>query len=165
MDRVRFGRALGYGARAAAKSLWQAADAAAAPDPRAAAQGTRPAVARDGASGDAAAAVRQAATKAAQVHGMARRAAVQAPRAAGRGVLKPVKRVASVVMLQVAGSFFALFALTLGGAAWRLHSLLDGAVASVELRHKMYFEAAIAAVFAYFAVSSFVRARRRERQA
>jgi hypothetical protein len=163
MDRVRFGRALGSGARAAAKTLWQAADAAAAPDPRADARPGAPEARRTPVA-DPAAALRQAAAHVGHVQSMARRAGVEAPRAAARGVLQPVKRYASVVMLQVAGSFFALFAATLGGAAWRLHGLLNGSAADVDLRHRMYFEAAIALVFAYFAGSSFVRARERQRQ-
>jgi undecaprenyl pyrophosphate phosphatase UppP len=66
-----------------------------------------------------------------------------------------------VLWLQVTGTFFALIALVMGGGAWRLREIMrKGAGGSHELM-KLYLCVAIAAVFAYFAVSSFVRAERR----
>jgi hypothetical protein len=92
------------------------------------------------------------------------RAAKQQAKTASGSLLQPVKRFSSVLWLQVTGTFFALIAILMGGGAWRLHETLrkgaGGAAGSHELM-KLYLCVGIAAVFAYFAVSSFVRAERR----
>lgn len=155
MDRVRFGRALGFGARAAAKSLLRAADAAAAPDP-----GKRPETGqsqRPGPSDAGTRAVRSVPQAPARAQ-----AAVQGVRAARQGVLKPVKRFTSVVMLQVSGTFFAVFAVTLGAGAWRMRPL-GLRMADAGAAQRFYLAAVLAGLFSYFAVTSFVRARRRGR--
>lgn len=148
MDRVKFGRALGYGARHAAKTLAQAADAASAPNPAAKAQVVSP---RRPSEPRASAAPRWTANP-------------QTVRAAGRqaksSLVTPFVRFSSVVWLQVTGVFFALIAFIMGAAAWRARAALHAASGSHETV-KLYACMAVCAVFTYFTVSSFVRAARR----
>jgi hypothetical protein len=87
----------------------------------------------------------------------------QEAKRAGRSVVAPLKRFTSVIWLQVTGTFFALFAVVIGEGAWRLRGTLAGGLRSAEAQ-KFCLYAGLCAVFVYFAVSSFVRARRRERR-
>jgi hypothetical protein len=151
MDRVKFGRALGYGARHAAKTLAQAVDAASAPNPSA----SRP-------SSPQQPQARVIETRASA--GPRRIPDVQTVSAAGRQVksslVTPVVRFSSVVWLQVTGVFFGLVAFTMGTAAWRawaaFHSGADSHSAI-----KVYAYVAVCVLFTYFALSSFARAARR----
>ena len=151
MDRVKFGRALGYGARHAAKTLMQAADAASAPNPRPS-QPLSPA--------------RPVATPSGpeEPGGPRRIPDAQTVRAAGRqaksSLVTPVVRFSSVVWLQVTGVFFALVAFTMGAAAWRAWTAFH-AGANSHGAMKMSAYIAVCALFTYFTVSSFVRAARR----
>ena len=156
MDRVRFGRALGYGARHAAKTLVSAVDAATTPNPSG--QKTRAAT-RDLAT-EAAPVLRQAAEITRNVAEAKSQAKSQA---AGvfSGFLTQLKHFSSVLWLQVTGSFFALFAVFLGSGVWKLRADFKSSPSTPEA-HKLYFYVAIFLVFAYFTVSSFVRASRRE---
>ena len=81
-----------------------------------------------------------------------------AARQAGKSAFAPVRRVSSVVFLQVTGCFFAMVAGSLGVGLWRVRSL-----AHADARRYFAF-VAVFALFAYFAVSSFVRAARRSRR-
>jgi hypothetical protein len=149
MDRIKFGRALGYGARHAAKTLVQVADAASAPNPSNGAPGPRVPQPRP--------LVRAEASP-------RRIPDADTVKAAGRqaksSLVTPVVRFSSVVWLQVSGVFFALIALIMGNAAWRTRA---GFHAALNSHAAMTFYAciAISALFAYFTVSSFVRAARR----
>jgi hypothetical protein len=146
MDRVKFGRALGYGARHAAKTLLQAAEAASAPDPTAktpAVSPSRPAESRPNPE-------------------PRRIPDAETVRTAGRqaksSLVAPVVRFSSVIWLQVTGVFFALVAFTMGMAAWRARSAFHaGSHGAIKLCAYMAF----CALFTYFTVSSFVRAARR----
>jgi hypothetical protein len=149
MDKVRLGRALGYGARHAAKSLISAADAATSPDPN-----PRPRV------------------KTATVHPVAQvvetvrqvsQAKAHAKKQVGRAVLGPLKTFSSVIWLQVTGTFFGLFALTMGGAVVRHRDYFRLPIGSEDGR-KIYFYLLVFVIFAYFTVSNFVRANRRQKQ-
>jgi hypothetical protein len=142
MDKVRFGRALGKGTRDAAKSLWEAADAAASPSPR-----PRPAAAQ--------------APPRPQVSTRANTA--KAARTAGKSMLAPVKKFSSVLWLEVTGTFFALIALFLAQGVWRLRTSARAPLNTPEA-HKFYAYAVIFLLFAWFAVSSFLRARHRGRR-
>jgi hypothetical protein len=147
MDRVRFGRALGYGARHAAKTLAQAVDAATTPSatpckPRVTAAKVRSRVAA------APETLRQASTQA---------------KVAGRSVWSPVARFSSVLWLQVTGTFFLLIAAVFAGGLWKVRGAAQMGVHSAE-GQRLYVFAAAFAVFTYFGVSNFVRAWRRERR-
>ncbi len=153
MDRVKFGRALGYGARHAAKTLMQAADAAAAPNPRATAVSAQRQEPRA-----AAAASRPDTPRATRLPD------AQTVRAAGRqaksSLVAPVVRFSSVIWLQVTGVFFALIAFTMGAAAWRGRAGLHAATgAPAHIKFLAYV--AVCALFTYFTLSSFVRAARK----
>ncbi len=164
MDRVRFGRALGYGARHAAKTLMKAADAATTPSPGGAAGQPGAGQARP-----VAAPVDRVAEKVVQTQ----RALTQTQRTVsqtkqhagrlGRSVWTPVARFSSVVWLQVTGLFFALIAMFLAQGAWKESAAMHlpmGSHAAV----KFYGLAVACAAFAYFSVSNFVRAWLRERK-
>jgi hypothetical protein len=74
-----------------------------------------------------------------------------------------VSRLSGVLWLEFTGVFFGIFALFGLGAMWRLREDWH-ATATNEVAHRSFIGAvAMAAVFGYFCVSSFVRARRRER--
>jgi hypothetical protein len=167
MDTVRFGRVLGSGARAAAKTLVQAIDAAKADNP-----------ARIG-SGDTAVA-EQMPSQRSDVQPASRRAASGAPYIArsaaqavqqGRGVrhgakrfrdvaLKPFVRLSGVVVLEVVGVFFGIFALYGFNTMWRVHTAWHAGSPN----HRQFLGGALMlALFGYFCITSFVRARRRER--
>ena len=145
MDAVRFGKALGAGARGAAKALVQAADAAAAPHP-----GARKAGVAAGAR------VQQ---RAVQVQATGR-GVQRGGKRFGEAAWGPFLRLSGVLWLEVTGVFFGLFVLTLSVEVWKRRAdlLRTGAP-----REHVWFALVIALVFAYFTVSSFVRASRRSR--
>ena len=147
MDRVKFGRALGYGARHAAKTLAQAAEAASTPSPPAKSI-VRPAAVPVEPNGRSSARIPDAETI----------------RAAGRqaktSLVSPVVRFSSVIWLQVTGVFFALVAFTMGAATWRARAAFHAPAGSHDAL-KLYAYAGVCALFTYFTVSSFVRAARR----
>ena len=150
MDRVRLGRALGFGARAAAKTLAQAADAAMSPNPNATKQTQAPTAS-------------QLASTPAQRAGNV----VTATGRMGRAVLEPVKRHSRELWLQITGSFFALLACSMAGGMWAIHVAVRSAFQHAHTNHaalwsqdllKFYLAAAAFVMFAYFAVSNFIRA-------
>jgi len=162
MDRVRLGRALGYGARHAAKTLSSAVDAATSPSPTPTRRPAQPAstVTPASALGAVAEAYRTVEGAKRQVRNTAKRQAVSA----GRSMFAPIKAFSSVLWLQVTGTFFALFAAFMGEGVWKLRANFDAPLSSPDA-HKLYFHLIVFLAFAYFTVSNFVRASRRERQA
>jgi hypothetical protein len=174
MDVVRFGRALGFGARQAAKTVVAAVDAATTEDPRKRSspstaggplQAVRPETtdSRSRVRSSAVPATAKAAHALAQTVAKSRdtkEALKRGRKRFGEATLEPVVRLSGVLGLEIAGVFFGLF--SFGGimAAWRLrtqwhtgsagHSQLLGALGMMVL-------------FGYFSISSFIRARRRER--
>ncbi|MGC9199728.1 MAG: hypothetical protein ACP5E5_12460 [Acidobacteriaceae bacterium] len=149
MDRVRLGRALGYGARHAVKTVFQAADAVRSPS----ATPTRPASPARSRTVNAAQPSVQASSKLSP-----RRAAPL-----GRSLWAPLARFTSVVWLQVTGLFFALIALFLFQGVWQQRAAWRMPPGS-HAAEKLYLLSAACLAFAYFAVSSFVRASRRDRR-
>lgn len=147
MDRVKFGRALGYGARHAAKTLTQAVDAASAPNPanqQVSGVGSTP----------------QPGQRVTSTRLPDARTVRAAGRQAKSSVVKPIVRFSSVIWLQLTGVFFGLIAVTMGSAAWRARAGLHAA-ASSQPGVKVYAYIALCALFTYFTVSSLVRASRR----
>ena len=166
MDSVRFGRALGVGARAAAKTLVTAVDAATAASPSKSATGSSSAssVPRQASPArptttDAADRVVRAAAQVQQVSAGLNRGSQQFK----QSVLSPVKRLSGVLWLEFTGVFFGLFALSAGTAAWKLRGALYEATANHDDRTKLFLAIGVALLFGYFCVSSFLRARQRER--
>lgn len=154
MDRVRFGRALGYGARHAAKTLMQAADAATTPSPARASSA--------GATSKTPAPARSSAPAAERMVQSGRAATKHAGRL-GRSIWTPLARFSGVVWLQVTGLFFALLAMFLGQGAWKERAAMHLPLAS-HAAQRFWVLAAAFAVFAYFCVSNFVRAWLKERR-
>ncbi|HEY0309445.1 MAG TPA: hypothetical protein VGB94_14880 [Acidobacteriaceae bacterium] len=160
MDSVRFGRALGKSARAAARGLYEAVDAASSPNPNparpvppAASQSPRSTVQQS---------VKTVAQGAAAYTRQKKAVAGEAGRL-GRSLLAPFARAGKALWLEVTGTFYAIFAAFFVNYAWRLRGALRStAVNSVDHQH---FLAALvaAAVFLYFTITAFVRARRIQR--
>jgi hypothetical protein len=156
MDKVRFGRALGYGARHAAQTLKKAAEAANAPGPQAP-------------SPHATSPNRQRPTRpvraSQQVVQTRQRVALSAvhARKLGRSVWSPLAQFSSVLWLQVTGTFFTLLALFLSEGLWKgRHAALLPLQSHAA---RMFYLQLIAFVaFTYFAVSNFVRAHLRGRR-
>jgi hypothetical protein len=173
MDRVRFGRALGFGARQAMKTLVTAVDAATAENPTAkprAGAGSAPAGAASRSSAESAhfppggeTPVRRAAQSAAKTVEQAREVKQglgRGGRQLGEAVWSPFVRLSGVLWLEVSGVFFGIFALMALGYTWKLRGAWRMGAAS----HRNLIGALVMfALFGYFCVSNFVRARRRER--
>ena len=151
---------MGYGARHAVKALAQAVDAATTPSPaeRAAARpASRPA------AGDAMAEAQRSVAQAAQAAGETRSRVRGAAKMAGKSALAPVAKFSSVLWLEVTGTFFALLAAAIGQAVWKARGAMQLPARSPE-RLRLYVYVALTGLLLYFAVSNFVRARRRQRR-
>jgi len=155
MDRVRLGRALGYGARHAAKTLLKAADAATTPSPT-----------RAGSSNGPTRPVAVQADRVAEKVARTQRTVATTKHHAGRlgkSVWTPVARFSSVVWLQVTGLFFALIAMFLAQGAWKERAAWHLPLGS-HAAEKFWVLVIAFVAFAYFSVSNFVRAYLRERR-
>jgi hypothetical protein len=168
MDRVRLGRALGFGARAAAKTLVQAADAAMSPNPKSPATQT-PRPAQTSLPTQPAAAAHQPATSSRPSAGNV----ITATGRMGRAAWEPVKRHSRELWLQMTGAFFALLACSMAGGMWAMRESARSAFAAARTSHavlwgqnalKFYLAAAAFLMFAYFAISNFIRAARSSAQ-
>ncbi len=162
MDSVRFGRILGKGARAAARGLYEAVDAATAPDPnppQAAAPRQQPAAAQRPIQAAAQATAQATAAYAAHKKTVKREAG-----RFSRSFLAPFARAGHVLWLEVMGTFFALFAAIFISYACRYRDALRLTTDNADAHRHLLISAGAAALFGYFAVSSFVRARRREKR-
>jgi hypothetical protein len=193
MDRVRFGRALGFGARQAVKTLVTAVDAATAENPSAAKPApnqTPPQAARSPAASHspsrvppqteaappnpetpARKAAHPAAKTAAQTRSQTGAQTRQVKQRLGRGgkrfgeaVWEPFVRLSGVLWLEVTGVFFGLFALVALGYLWKLRAAWHAGVADAATHRSLIGAAIMFVLFGYFCVSSFLRARRRERK-
>lgn len=177
MDSVRFGRALGLGARNAVKTMMMAADAATAENPSAkkaqTQRGSGTAKAESQAAGRASApvgsqaaaqAVRTMTQKAAGTAAQARevkQGVARGGRRFGEAVWSPFVRLSGVLWLEVTGVFFGIFALFAMGTVWKLR----GAWHSTAADHsRLLGAAAMAIVFTYFCISGFAKAHCRERR-
>ena len=180
MDRVRLGRALGFGARQAVKTLVTAVDAATAENP-AAKGGRSGSVTRQAGSPSQAIARSGVASARALPDTPARKAAhataktvVQArevkqglrrgSRRFGEAVWGPLVRLSGVLWLEVAGVFFGIFALLALGYLWKLREAWHSGAAHAASHRSLMGAVVMLVLFGYFCVSSFIRARRRERR-
>jgi len=185
MDSVRFGRALGFGARAAAKTLVKAVDAATSPNPNAgvaANQGAGSGGASTSAAGAGKAEGSGARTEgsAARAEGSGARLGQQASRTTaqvlqtgqelkkgskqfGKAVGGRLVTLSGVLWLELTGVFFGVFALFATGGAWRLRAAVHETAENHEAHLRFLMTAAIALMFGYFCVSSFVKANHRSR--
>ena len=174
MDAVRFGRALGFGARQAAKTVVTAVEAATAENPSAK---------RDRAhTANGAAANKQAlSSKRAQVQPQIlpsdhKQRSARKPKKAqsggverglrnfGEATWRPFVRLGGVLWMEVTGVFFGIFAAFALSGVWRFHAAWRLSASNAREHQGLVGSAAMALVFGYFCVSNFVRARRRERR-
>ena len=157
----------------AAKTLVGAVDAATASNPNAPARGTETAAPERAAGSDVVEPVRPARAAAESAGARAARAAAgarqtgrglkQGGRRFGEAVWGPFVRLSGVLWLEVTGVFFGLFALSAGVGAWKLRGAWRGAPGDHEAQRHMLVAAGVALVFGYFCLTSFLKARRRER--
>ena len=154
MDRVRLGRALGYGTRHAARTVAAVVEAASASPGTSAAQPET----RD--RREAPETIRpvrpQTTVRTANVE--------RGLKHLKRSVWGPLAVFSGALWLRVTGLFFGLIAFTVGAGAWRLRNGWQRAFMTPE-GTRFWLFAGVAALFAYFAVSSFVRANLKERRA
>ena len=171
MDSVRFGRVLGIGARLAAKTMVSAVDAATAPNPSAA-------KAKQGTEGGAAAGSSSTTAEKAKASGtqlgqnvvrttaqvrQTGRGLKEGGRRFGEAVRGPLVKASGVLWLELTGVFFGIFAVFAGGNAWKMRGALHETSANHNGHVRLLISVAMAVVFGYFCVSSFVRANRRSR--
>jgi hypothetical protein len=154
------------GARAAAKTLVTAVDAATSPNPSAGTAQTGAVQNRAATTGPAAVGARlvdQAVKTTAQVlqnkEGLAR-----GGKRFGETVGGNFARLSGVLWLEFTGVFFGIFALFAASGAWKLKANLYETAANHQDHVHLLVLSAVAVGFGYFYVSSFLRARRKERR-
>ena len=180
MDSVRFGRALGFGARSAAKALAGAVDAATAPNPTPArtkttqapeqaprlastpAATSSPGPPRAGTGDPVASAARSAARLTSQARQVGKGIS-RGRKRFGEAAWGPFVKLSGVLWLEMTGAFFGIFALFAGQATWTHRTdLLATPLNHAAHRNALVF-LGMTLVFGYFCISSFVRARLRQR--
>lgn len=162
MDSARFGRVLGVGARVAAKTLVEAVDAAAAPNPSAPRAGSQ------GVPESRAAVVGQ------RLGEQTVRAGAQIQQTGagikrggkrfGEAVWGPFVKLSGVLWLEITGVFFGIFALFAGSEAWKMRSDIHETATNHDAHVHLLAAMAMAAIFGYFCLSGFVKANRRGRR-
>lgn len=162
MDSVRFGRALGVGARAAAKTLVSAVDAATAPNPSMAAKpaGAKKTSASSKATGER---LGQQTARAASQMTVTGAGLKQGGKQFGKAVWRPFVKLSGVLWLELTGVFFGIFALSAAGGAWRMREAMYETATNHLAHERFEWAVVMAVVFAYFCVTSFLKARRRGR--
>lgn len=163
---MRLGRVLGAGARAAARTAVSAVDAATAPNPvptRQQARSTPSTMGARSVSASHAPAGGPAARPPAAITRTTTAGLKQGAKRFGREVWNPFVRLSGVLWLEVTGVFFGIFSLFAFGAAWRLRWAWKPTTANTVDHGRLLGAIVMCAVFGYFCISSFVRAKRRER--
>ncbi len=178
MDSVRFGRVLGIGARLAAKTMVSAVDAATAPNPSAGAPANQstaaaPAPTPTPTATATAASPSDKARPTVRLAQQAERTTAQALQT-GRGLKEgskrfgeaawgPLAKASGALWLEFTGVFFGIFAVFAANGAWKTWSAFHKTGLSQDANGHLLISLAMAAVFTYFCVSSFVKANRRSR--
>lgn len=167
MDRVKFGRALGIGARAAAKTLVMAVDAATAPNPSAAvgqdadvSKGVNPPAGGGKAEASGGRVPEQVARTAAQVK-QTGQGLKQGGKQFNKAVGGRLVRLSGALWLELTGVFFGIFAVSAIAGSWRMRAALRETAENHDAHVRLLISLTMAAVFGYFCVSSFVKANRR----
>jgi hypothetical protein len=81
----------------------------------------------------------------------------------GEAVWSPFVRLSGVLWLEFTGVFFGIFGLYALTGAWKLRENLHEKPGAHDAHIHFLMAAVMGVVFTYFCVSSFLRARRRER--
>ncbi|HEY6412576.1 MAG TPA: hypothetical protein VIX42_02745 [Edaphobacter sp.] len=163
MDSVRFGRALGYGARAAAKTLVTAVDAATSPNPSAGVKSNEVPTEDRAAAPSGVWLGEQAARTANQVR-QTKAGVAQGSKRFGDAVWRPFVKLSGVLWLEFTGVFFGIFALFAATGAWKLRANWHETVTNHEAHVHFLLTALMALIFGYFFISSFVKAHHRSRR-
>ena len=165
MDSVRFGRALGIGARAAAKTLITAVDAASAPNPSNGKTATTSPAAKVQSSARpvSAAGVTEHVVRTAAQAQQVTAGVSRSSKKLGESVWRPLVRLSGVLWLEFTGVFFGIFAAYAASGAWKLRGDLRETPTNHDAHLHFLMATAMAVLFGYFFVSSFMRARRRQR--
>ncbi len=168
VDRVRFGRALGYGTRHAAKTIAAAVDAAAASSSASETQprSMPPLPSAGDPAQNAPSSQKPPTVRSADSPGSTKARSVNLRQGAHhlrRSFWQPLAVFAGALWSRVTGLFFALLAVTMGSGAWRTRGALHPGAGRLAVGHFMLF-GSFTLLFGYFAVSSFVRARLKERK-
>ncbi len=163
MDSVRFGRALGFGARAAAKTLVTAVDAATSPNPsaRSAAGASAGPKAEENRATSAGARAAEHTPRTTERVRQTGEGLKEGSKRFGEATWKPVVKLSGVLWLEVTGLFFGIFALFAGAGAWKMRGDLRDAGMNHDAHVRFLLTLTMALVFGYFCVSSFVKANRR----
>jgi hypothetical protein len=160
MDSARFGRALGIGTRLAARTLVEAADAATSPNPKAQPPGSQaPSKARVVGT-QAGQQTRQAGNTVKQTSSGIKRGSKRF----GEAVWGPFVKLSGVLMLELTGVFFGIFAVFAITGAWKERAFLHLTAANHDAHLRFLMSCAMGALFGYFCISSFVKAHRRGRR-
>jgi hypothetical protein len=166
MDSVRFGRALGFGARSAAKALITAVDAASSPSPAAAQRPAAKPASQSAAARPATPSrpIQTAARTTAQVQKniqQTRAGVAQGSKRLGTSVWRPFVKLSGVLWLEMTGSFFALFALFAAQSTWTHRADFHQTALNHTAHQHLLLGCGVTLLFTYFAVSSFLKAHRR----
>ena len=172
MDPSRFGRVLGIGTRLAARTLVSAAAAASAENPSSArSASTAPAPAQPPPPSPekphriiTADSLRQRTAQTSARASVTAKGLKQGSKRFGEAAWGPVARLSGVLWLEVMGTFFGLFAFLASAGAWKQRAIFHVHTANSQAYERFLLVSAVALLFAYFCVTSFIRAKRRERQ-
>ena len=159
MDSVRFGRVLGIGTRLAGKTLVEAVDAATASNPT-----QPPTPSPDRPDPPAAPVILPPTRNVAQQARAHTQGVARGSKKFGEALWGPVARASGVLWLEVTGVFFGLIALVGLQGIWAHHSAFHATAQNQPEHQHLLLAIALAVVFGYFCVSSFVRASRKSRQ-
>jgi hypothetical protein len=85
-------------------------------------------------------------------------------RAFGQALVAPFTHAGSILWLEITGMFFALFAIFFAQNVYRLRGFLHGAGSQSSEGGHLLLYAILTTGFAWFSVSSFVRARRKSKR-
>jgi hypothetical protein len=81
----------------------------------------------------------------------------------GEAVWGPFVKLSGALWLELTGVFFGIFAVFASVNAWKMRGALHEIAGSRDTHVRLLIAVAMAVVFAYFSVSSFVKANRRSR--
>jgi hypothetical protein len=81
----------------------------------------------------------------------------------GEAMWGPFVKLSGALWLELTGVFFGIFAVFAAGGAWKLRTALYGTATNHDAHVRLLISAAMAVLFGYFCVSSFVKANRRSR--
>jgi hypothetical protein len=79
----------------------------------------------------------------------------------GEAVWGPFVKLSGALWLELTGVFFGIFAIFASVNAWKMRGVLHEAAGNRDAHVRLAMAVAMAVVFSYFCVSSFVKANRR----